>query len=395
MAPKAKENALSLVLVLVALAATAAFALLVGALVGIAQLRALVPLERRDLDEPLRVLIPARNEERRLGPTLDALLEDPAESLQVVVYDDRSSDGTAALLAERARRDPRLTVLRGEEEPPLGSFGKPVALSRALQKADERLGHHDGVLLFLDADVVLAPGTLGGVVHGLRASGADALSGVPRFVCESAIEQLFVPVLTSLVGMRHRPRAVHDERSAVAFLNGQLIVIKREALDEVGGFAAVSDAVLEDVALARALKSAGKRLRLAALWPHARTRMYTSWREIDEGFGKNAVPLFGGPWRTLSSALAALALACLPWSGALAAVAHGPSPLLLVGGASLALALASQASMRRALALPLWPILVLPLAYGGAAFVLVRAALRVMRGGEVTWRGRRYRASRR
>lgn len=386
---------MSLSAVFVALAAASAFVLASVALAGRRQLGALVPLRARSLDERLRVIIPARNEEQRLGPTLDALLAEPAATLEVVVYDDRSTDGTAVLLEERARRDRRLTVLRGEGEPPPGSFGKPVALSRALARADELLGRHDGVLLFLDADVVLAPGTLGAVVHALRESGAEALSGVPRFVCESAVEQLFVPVLTSLVGMRHRPRAVHDERSPVAFLNGQLILITRQALDEVGGFAAVSDAVLEDVALGRALKKAGKRIRLAALWPFVSTRMYTSWREIDEGFGKNAVPLFGGPWRTLWSAAAALGLACLPWSGAVAGAFASTPSLLALGLGSLVVALVSQASVRRSLALPVWPVLVLPVAYAGAALVLVRAALRVLRGGEVTWRGRSYRAARR
>lgn len=386
---------MSLVAVLVAVAAVAALALFAGALVGLRQLRALVPLAPRPLDEKLRVILPARDEAERLPETLDALLADPARQLEVVVYDDRSRDGTGALLAERARAEPRLTVLTGADEPPEGSFGKPIALARAVERADEVLGRHDGALLFLDADVVLERGVLGGLLAALRESGADALSGVPRFVCASVVEQLFVPVLASLVGMRHPPRAVHDERSPVAFLNGQLIVVTRAALDEVGGFLAVSDAILEDVALAGILKRAGKRLRLAALWPWARTRMYTSWREIDEGFGKNAVPLFGGPLRVVSSAFAAWSLSCLPWLGLGASLFAESARLSVVGVAALALALASQASLRRALGLPIWPILVLPLAYAGAAWVLVRAALRVWLRGDVTWRGRRYRASRR
>lgn len=385
---------MSSAVVVVLVSAAAAAVLLAGALVGLRQLRALVPVTPQVLGDRLRVVVPARNEAARLPATLDAVFAEPSAGLEVVVYDDRSDDGTAAWLEERARGEPRLTVLRGEEEPPAGRFGKPTALARAVERADEVLGRYDGALLFLDADVVLARGALGGLLHALNESGADALSGVPRFQCRSVVEQLFVPVLASLVGMRHRPRAVHDERSPVAFLNGQLILVTREALDEVGGFAAVSDAILEDVALGRALKRAGKRLRLAALWPFASTRMYTSWREIDDGFGKNAVPLFGGPWRTLSSASAALVLSCLPWSGAVAS-AFAPAPWSLIGAGALLLALASQATLRRALGLPVWPVVVLPLAYAGAAFVLVRAALRVLRGGDVTWRGRRYRAGRR
>ncbi len=386
---------LSVAVLVVALAAMSALLLLYGSVTGRRELAALVPVAPCPLERKLRVVIPARDEVDRLPATLDALLRDPSPQLEVVVYDDRSSDGTGALLDQRARKEPRLLVLHGEDEPPAGKFGKPMALARAVQGADQRLGRHDGLWLFLDSDVVLGADVLGGLARAFDGSGAGALSGVPRFECTSALEQLLVPTLTSLVGMRHPPRAVHDAGAPVAFLNGQLILIERRALDEVGGFLAVSDTVLEDVALAHLLKASGKALRLAALQPHARTRMYTSWREIDQGFGKNAVALFGGPARTVVSAVAALGLSCLPITGVVAAVVVGEPALLLLALTSLLVSVASQLGLRRALSLPRWPVLVLPLSYAGAAYVLVRAALRSLVGGEVTWRGRRYAAPRR
>lgn len=379
---------------IVVLGVASALALLAGAVVGHRELRAFVRVRPQSLPERVRIVIPARNEALRIGATLEAVLQEPSPLLEVVVYDDRSTDETCDVVESRAKRDPRLLLLRGTADPEPGTFGKPSCLARAGELADERLGRHAGLWLYLDADVVLTPGTLGGLVHTLREEGADALSGVPNFHNVTLVEQLVVPVITALVGMRYPPRAVHDERSANAFLNGQLILVQRDALDGVGGFAAVRRAVLEDVALARLLKGQGRKLRLALLHGCASTRMYTSWVEIRDGFGKNAVALFGGPATTSLSAVGGFLLASSPWLGLVVGVQADDALLAaLAGGAFLAGTL-SQLTLRRGLRLPLWPILVLPLAYALAAWVLLRAAVLVWTRRTISWRGRRYLASR-
>ncbi|MFZ9886441.1 MAG: glycosyltransferase [Myxococcota bacterium] len=378
----------------VVLGVASALTLLVGSVIGHRELRAFVKVKPQTLTERLRVVIPARNEEHRIATTLAAVLQDASPLLEVVVYDDRSTDGTCRVVEHWVQKDPRVLLLRGTTDPAPGTFGKPVGLARAVEFADQQLGRHDGVWLFLDADVTLTAGTLGGLVAVLQQEHADALSGVPHFLNVSVIEQLVVPVITALVGMRHPPRAVHDERSSMAFLNGQLILVRREALDGVGGFSAVNSAVLEDVALARLLKQRGYRLRLAMLHGCAQTRMYTSWSEIRDGFSKNSVALFGGPATTFFSALTAVVLACGPWLGLLVAVG-GDDPLATaIALVAFLTAASSQLALRRGLRLPLWPVLVLPLAYALAAWVLLRAVMLVWTGRDVAWRGRRYRASR-
>jgi hypothetical protein len=288
-----------------------------------------------------------------------------------------------------------LSLVRGTQEPPPGAFGKPVALARAVYEADARLGPTAAPLLFLDADVILAEGALGGLAEALEQTGADALSGVPRFEVRSLAEQLLVPVFTALIGMCHRPRAVHDDNHPAAFMNGQLILLRREAYDAAGGFTTVQDAVLEDVAFARALKAKGKKVRLADMRALVSTRMYTSLREIADGFGKNAVPLLGGPAQAVVAGAVALVVATLPPVAFVVAAATGQLSLALPAALVFGLTMSMQASMRMQLDSPIWPVAVLPLAYGGVFLIILRSSLRVLVGGVVTWRGRRYRASRR
>lgn len=362
--------------------------------VGRRQLASLVRASAGPLDEPLLVVIPARNEALRLEPTLAALLAEPSPALQVLVVDDRSSDGTAMVVERAAMADPRVRLLRLHEDPPPGVFGKPRALAAAIDDARAR-GALPARVLFLDADVLLSPGALGGLVAAKRASGAAALSGVPRLACESAVEELFVPPLVSVVTGRFPPRRVHDARDPTAFLNGQLVLVDTQALDDAGGWRGVAHTVLEDVALARALKARGHALRLADLRALSSTRMYGSLGEIAAGFGKNAIALLGRSAGLVG--LFAFALSLLPASAvALALVGHavgGSSSMLaavvVAGGAVLGV----QAMARRLAGVAVWPVVVLPLAYLGVALILGTASVRALLGRPLTWRGRSYSAS--
>lgn len=358
--------------------------------VGRRELRALVRATPAPLDEPLLVVMPARNEAARLEPTLTALLADPSPTLAVLVVDDRSTDGTAALVERLAAAEPRLGLLRLKDDPPGGTFGKPRALAAGVEDARRR-GALPARLLFLDADVHLAPGALGGIIAAQRASGAAALSGVPRLVCASAVEELLVPTLVSVVTGRHPPRRVHDPQDPTAFLNGQLVLVDTSALDDVGGWRAVSQTVLEDVALARALKARGHALRLADLRALASTRMYESFGEIDAGFGKNATALLGKSAAVVG--LLAWALSLLPVTALVLALLAGDALALAAVVVVVAAVLALQLLARRAAGAPVWPVLVLPLSYLGVAFILGKATAKALLGRPLAWRGRDYPSS--
>lgn len=360
-------------------------------LIGRRELRALAELAAQPLHEPFLVVIPARNEAERIGPTLRALLADPSPSLRVLVVDDRSSDATADVVEELARSDARVRLLRLAEDPAPGVFGKPRALQAAVRDARDR-GELSPHVLFLDADVILQPGTLGGLVELLRREGAAAISGVPRLVCESRVEELLVPTLVSLVTARFSPRRVHAPMDPTAFLNGQLIAVRTAALDDVGGWSAVERTVLEDVALARALKTKGHPLRLVDLRRAASTRMYTSLAEIDAGFGKNATDLLGRGAGIVGGF--SLAVSLLPWTALVLASFLDEAASSTVVAVLFAATLGLQLAARRSAGAPLWPVFVLPVSYLGATLVLGRASLRALTGSPISWRDRRYPSAR-
>lgn len=375
-------------LVALLLAALALAAIGGAAALGRRQLRALVRVTPEALSEPLQVIIPARDEAANLRTLLPALLAEGAADLRVLVVDDRSSDDSAAVVEELARQDARLSLLRLGDEPAPGVFGKPRALAEAVEKSSG--AQAPALLLFLDADMRPAPGLLGGVVAALRRERAQALSGVPRLLLETPVEAFFLPTLVALLTGGVRTSRVHDANTPDAFLNGQLILVEAAALAQAGGWRAVADTVLEDVALARRLKGAGAALRLADLRPLVGTRMYASFGEMARGFGKNATALLG-PGAGLKGGLAWL-LSLVPWAAFALVLARAAGPLPLgLGVALFALTLLVQARARLDVQAPAWPVLLLPLSYLGAALILARASLSHLRRRPIEWRGRRYR----
>ncbi|MDP2343032.1 MAG: glycosyltransferase [Deltaproteobacteria bacterium] len=362
--------------IFVVVVAVVAPALLVAAAIGARrQQLALSVLQPTTLDAPLLVVVPARNEAARLGPTLQALLADPSPHLRVMVVDDRSTDGTVDVVERFA--DPRLELLSLSEDPPRGTFGKPRALHRAIAVAEK-----SELVAVVDADVVVAPGLLGALVRARREAGADAVSGLPRLDNPAFIEALLVPAFVAAVGVTHPPAEVNAGKRA--FLNGQLLLVRRASLDDVGGFEAVSRTVLEDVELARLFKSLGKKLLLVDARGLASTRMYVGLQEIVDGFGKNARALHGDKLVPLALLLASTAW--LPWmvvGWSLLTAGVGDDVVAVLG---LLVCVASAMVNRWRLGSPFWLGLFAPLSQSIVAVVFLKAAV-VRRG---SWRGRTF-----
>ena len=362
--------------IFVVVVAVAAPALLVAAAIGARrQQLSLQVLKPAVLDAPLLVVVPARNEEQRIGATLQALLSEPSPHLRVLVVDDRSTDGTVDVVGRFS--DPRLQLLSLDEDPPRGTFGKPRALHAALSSAEKT-----ELVAVVDADVCVSAGLLGALVRARRENGADAVSGLPHLDNVGFIEGLLVPAFVAAVGVTHPPAAVNAGKGA--FLNGQLLLVRRASLDDVGGFDAVSRTVLEDVELARLFVAKGKKLLLVDARPLAKTRMYTGLQEIVDGFGKNARALHGNKLVPLAAVLALTAW--LPWlvlgwsqltQGIVDDVVAALALLVCVGVAML---------NRWRLGSPWWLGLFSPIAQSIVAVVFARAAV-VRRG---SWRGRHF-----
>lgn len=229
--------------------------------------------------EPVSVLLPARNEADRIGPTLRSLLaQESVEDLEIVVLDDCSTDGTAEVVRTVTAGDPRVRLLRGTELPE-GWVGKNHACAQLAAAA------RGSVLVFVDADVIFEPMAVAAAVTMLRERELDLLSPFPRQLAHTLAERLYQP-LNLWVWILSAP--VLDRRGAAdptsCQVNGQFVVVDRDAYDKVGGHTAIRQAVIEDWALGAAFRAAGLRggavdgSRLAAC------RMYAGWADLHAGY---------------------------------------------------------------------------------------------------------------
>jgi hopene-associated glycosyltransferase HpnB len=202
------------------------------------------------------VLVPARNEAALLPLTLPALLaQEYAGAWSVILVDDRSEDGTR--VAAEAPAAGNLVVVAGRPLP-AGWVGKPWALEQALQAAPPS----DYVLL-TDADIRHAPGSLRRLVAEAEADGLDLVSRMARLRCASLAERLLVPPFLFFFQCLYPMRRANDPGSRLAAAAGGCMLVRRAALERAGGLAAIRDAVIDDLALARSVKRLGGRTRLA------------------------------------------------------------------------------------------------------------------------------------
>ena len=227
------------------------------------------------------VIVPARNEEASLAACLESLVTQQGVSFEVVVVDDHSTDRTQEIAASFAG-------VRVIEAGPLpeGWTGKNNAVT-----AGARVARGEW-LLFTDADTVHLPGSLTRAVAEATEHGAEMLSYSPEQIVVGFWEKATLPVIFADLARQYPPAKVSDPASPIAAANGQYILIRRTAYDAVGGHAAIAGEILEDVALARAVKRSGRKIRFRYADDAVRTRMYRSFRQLREGWTKNLALLF-------------------------------------------------------------------------------------------------------
>jgi hypothetical protein len=153
-------------------------------------------------------------------------------------------------------------------------------------------------LLFTDADTVHKPGSLARAVAEAERHGAALLSYSPEQEVRTFWEKAVMPVIFAELAAAYPPRKVSDPAFPIAAANGQYLMISREAYDAVSGHTKIAGDLLEDVAMARLVKSSGRKIIFRYGGDAVRTRMYRSWPQMKEGWTKNLALLFPRP-RTL------------------------------------------------------------------------------------------------
>jgi chlorobactene glucosyltransferase len=326
------------------------------------------------------VLVPARNEAQNLERLLPSLLQKPDDNLEILVLNDRSEDDTANVVRAFAARDPRVRLLEGAPLPE-GWLGKNWACHQLAQGATGEM------LIFTDADTKWELGAPQAVARELEGADAQGLAGLcawPAQTVNDPVSRLIQPLqqwsLVAFLPMFFVP--VRAFPIAVA-ANGQCLAFTRAMYDRVGGHAAVRGDVLEDMALARAVKRRGGRFVLLNGVHAIETRMYSSAREALSGYAKNVYPAFGGtPAAFIGAMVFNLALYVFPWLWLLAT--WRLEAFLCVVSSLVARGVSDwrcRYDWRWSL---LHPVSVLVWAWIGAV------SMRRFRQGRVTWKGRSY-----
>jgi hypothetical protein len=245
---------------------------------------------------PVTVLLPARDEAHRIGPCLAALLDQDHPALRVLVLDDGSTDGTGAIVRAQVGADPRFAVLDGgPEHPPPGWLGKPWACQRLARAALAEPDPPD-LLVFLDADVRLAPDAVRRIAALMQRTGVDLASPYPRQDTVTWAERLVQPLLQwSWLTTLPLPLAESSPRPSLTAANGQVLAITPAAHGRIGGHGAVRGEVLEDIALARAVKATGGRATVTDGTDLATCRMYDGAADLVDGYAKSLWAAFGSP----------------------------------------------------------------------------------------------------
>lgn len=325
----------------------------------------------RHADFPaVSVLVPARDEVESIADCVHALVGQPGAG-EVLVLDDCSADGTAERASAAGAR-----VVRGAPLPP-GWLGKPWACAQLVDAADPRAA----ILVFVDADVRLAPGAVAAAVRLLETSGLDVICPFPRQDAQGWPERLAQPLLQwswlTFLPLRIAERSARPSLTAAC---GQFVVVRRAALARAGGFAAIRGQVLDDLALVRAIKAAGGRGGVVDGSALAHCRMYRTWSEVRDGYGKSLWAAFGSP-AGAAAVLAGLALTYVV--PPLAALRRSR-----VGMIGYAAGVASRAVAARATGGRVWPdALAHPASIALAAYLTARSHVDHRRG-RLRWKGR-------
>jgi hopene-associated glycosyltransferase HpnB len=205
-------------------------------------------------------VVPARDEADVIALGISSLLTQ-AELAGVVLVDDNSRDGTAAVAREGAVRlgaAERLTILNGSAVPQ-GWSGKVWAMGQGIDLA---MAHRPDYLLLTDADIVHEPGSVGALVALAQQGNRDLVSFMAKLHCNSWVEKLLIPAFVFFFFKLYPPRWIADRKRSTAGAAGGCMLVKAETLARVGGVAAIHGEVIDDCALARLIKRSGGSIRL-------------------------------------------------------------------------------------------------------------------------------------
>lgn len=326
-------------------------------------------------------LIPARNEAGTIAQTLDGL-SCQGTGLTVIVVDDQSTDDTGAIVStwSKTGRFKHLHLIKGAT-PPEDWVGKVWAQAQGLAQVKTSL------VLLIDADIELAPGMLGRLHSQLTRLDLGMVSVMARLRTDSFWERLLAPAYVYFFKLLYPFALVNSPDNRVAAAAGGCVLVRREALEVIGGFAALKDAIIDDCTLARLIKRAGYPIWIGLTTGATSLRPYESLADIWNLVARSAfAELQFSLIRLLTCTAAMILLFFIPIFGPIAF--SGPAAWMATI-ALIAMLVSYYPILRFYRLNPLWA-LALPAVAGGYLAMTWHSAIRYWRGTRTVWKGRTY-----
>jgi len=244
---------------------------------------------QKQLGEPMvSVLIPARNEENKIGNILSDLKNQSYSNIEVIVFNDQSTDRTQEIVEPFLNSDKRFHLVKSEGLSE-GWLGKTNACHQLAQKAN---GEY---FLFLDADVRVESGLIESALAQMQKHHLKLLSIFPKQEMKTVAEIITVPVMNSiLLSLLPMILTRISSRPSLAAANGQFMLFEKETYQNLQPHERVKKELVEDILIARLYKSNKLKIQCMTGNSTIRCRMYQSFKDATQGFAKNVSEFFGG-----------------------------------------------------------------------------------------------------
>jgi cellulose synthase/poly-beta-1,6-N-acetylglucosamine synthase-like glycosyltransferase len=370
---------------------------------------------------PIVAIVPARNEAQTIGQTIAALLQqDYQGQLSVIVVDDHSEDATTQIAQQTAKEnaaDPRVQILRSSPLPP-GWTGKLWALNEGISLACASTSSYPDLVhsnmssraergtcvspiddaqttdandtnpsyfWFTDADVVHAPDTLRRLVARAEQDKLDLTSLMVLLRAKTLPERMLIPAFLFFFLKLYPPRWTPDPRARNAGAAGGCILLRRQALERIGGLSAIRGEIIDDCALARVVKRTGGRVWMSVTRRSVSLREYRTFSEIRDMIARTAFTQLGYSTLLLLGTLFGMLLTYIAPVALL--FAPGLPPRILGACAWTLLSLLYLPTLRFYRLSPLWAPL-LPVTAAFYSYATLLSAVRYLLGRGAQWKGR-------
>jgi chlorobactene glucosyltransferase len=231
------------------------------------------------------IIVPARNEERYIRKCIDSLVKQDYPDFEIILVNDESSDKTLKIMNEYKNSYSTIKVVN-VNRPDDDWTGKNWACYQGYLKSNGDL------LLFTDADSYHSENTMSLVVQNIQHYRLDAITVMPRLLCNDFFTKVTLPLLTTFMHTRFSPLKVNDAKSKLGYFFGSYFLIKRDTYDKVGSHASVKHEIIEDGALGKKVKEGNFKMRMVMGESYVQTIWARNASELFKAIDRLLIPMF-------------------------------------------------------------------------------------------------------